>query len=176
VLAESGEVVSVRPDGEDGGQARAFVLDAPTASYGNLPWNVVGSPLDEVETTFKGNWHFATRGAYGPARLTVAADRVSVSGRLLNREGPYDFPYSEIEAAHEARVLLDPGVAVLLRDGSCWYFWTRSRKTVLDALRAQGVPVLNGIKRLRSVENTEGGIARAKRRWEEEHRSQHPPK
>lgn len=53
-----------------------------------------------------------------------------------------------------------------LQDGSCWYFWTRQRRAVLNAFLSQNVPVLDGIARAKYVDITRGGIWRAKRACE----------
>ena len=127
------------------------------------------------DTRVAGEFLFPSRGVTGRAWLTIGAENVSVTKRgnpMARVRKEFTFAYEEIEGAQAARYLLDRGIKFLLRDGSHWYLltswhWSRSaRAVVLDALRARGVSIIDGVARIPYFENTEAGINRAAGKWE----------
>jgi hypothetical protein len=136
-----------------------------TAVNAFLPPSAEGRMIQDVSEEVKdirvaGEFQFPTAGTpgvHGRAWLTIGAENVSVTKRgnpMARIRQEFTFAYAEIEGAQGARILLDRGIKVHLRDGRSFYFstswyWSRSaRAAVLDALRAHGVAIIIGEARI----------------------------
>lgn len=82
----------------------------------------------------------------------VGSFGVQVEGRTpfrLSLAAPAIVAAAQLESAERFMTVLGGGLRLNARIGGAWYLWTSGSKPVLDQLRAQGVDVPTGVRRLR---------------------------
>jgi hypothetical protein len=140
-----------------------------TSSPPRLYKQVTLMPADD----FKGFWYPPDGGGGAPVRFRLDDEVLLVTGRFFaNRQPPIAFAYPDIVRAQRARVVMEPGVACHLRDGTtCWFYWpifyprafSRCRK-LLNALAARGVSTPDGVSRMGYWASTRAGQWSTRRR------------
>ena len=91
------------------------------------------------------------------ARLSVSDDGVRLSGNgLLRRLLPQrTCTFADLEFAQAVRGWTSTGVALHVRGGSLWYFWTKSYVDVLGVLSSHGVSTRDELKRVHYSDQTD---------------------